>query len=152
MAHGKHNLAVDVPIRNVWTFVSDMNNLAPLIPGYVEHEIHSSSRSVWIAKGEIGLIEKSVRMQLDITDVKEPGLIAFTLKGLNENFSGDGYFSAEKIHDQKTVITGCLRIKANGLAAPMMNSVLKKIVPKAAKRFTRTVAKGIVEREPAIIS
>ncbi|GAA0590856.1 hypothetical protein GCM10009001_03580 [Virgibacillus siamensis] len=152
MADGKHYLAVDVPIRNVWTFVSDMNNLAPLIPGYVEHQIHSSTRSVWLAKGEVGFIEKTVRMQLDITECSEPELIAFTLKGLNENFSGDGYFRAKKIHQQKTVITGCLRLKANGLTAPMMNSVLRKIVPKAAERFTKAVAEAIIDRKPAVIS
>lgn len=152
MAHGKHSVEVDVPIRNVWSFVSDMNNLAPLIPGYVEHEIYSSTRSVWEAKGEVGFIEKTVRMQLDITDYKEPELISFTLKGLSENFFGDGYFKAKKIHEQKTVMTGCLRIKAKGMAAPMMNPVLRRIVPKTAKSFTSTVAKGIIKREPAVIS
>lgn len=152
MARGTHHLEVNVPIRNVWAFVSDMNNLAPLIPGYVDHEIQSSTRSVWQAKGEVGFVQKAIQMQLDITDFKEQELISFILTGINENFSGGGYFKAKKIDEHKTVMTGCLRITAKGLTGPMMNPVLRQIVPKTAKSFTRSVAKSITEREPAATS
>ncbi|WP_175631922.1 CoxG family protein [Virgibacillus siamensis] len=150
MPYGKYYLELNVPIRNVWSFVSDVNNLAPLIPGYVNHEIQSNTRSVWQAKGEVGFVQKEIRMQLDITGIQEPERISFTVTGLNENFSGDGYFKAKKVHDRKTVMTGCLQVTAKGWTGAVLNPVLKQLVPKTTERFTKAVADSIADREPAI--
>src|SRR5690625_7913359 len=79
-------------------------------------------------------------MSLDITEWNRPTKITFDLVGLNEKFVGKGYFEATSLSEQKTRITGCLRITAKGMMGPMINSVLKTIIPKVTREFTTAVA------------
>ncbi|MFD1037482.1 CoxG family protein [Virgibacillus byunsanensis] len=147
MPCGKHQLELDIPIEYTWNFVSDMNNWAPLVPGYVKHEIISCNQSTWEFKGEVGKIKKSVCLQIDITEWKKPSTVSFNLTGLNENFDGNGYFQAEKINDKLTAMTGFLNITARGFTGPMINSVLRTIVPKTTRELTAAVATKMGEVE-----
>ena len=101
MPSGTYATEIDIPIEKVWNFVSDMNRWAPLVPGYIEHAILSDTQSTWTFKGDLGIVQKTVKLQIDITEWKEPTLVTFDLTGLNENFTGNGYFKAEAISDSK---------------------------------------------------
>ncbi|WP_430790628.1 CoxG family protein [Virgibacillus flavescens] len=147
MPSGKHQRNIDIPIENVWNFVSDMNNWAPLVPGYVEHKILNEKQSTWKFKGDLGIVKKTVKLKIDITEWNEPTTVRFKLTGLNENFKGDGYFEAEKLSETNTNMTGSLTINAKGLSGPLINSVLKSYVPKTATDFTDAVADKIIEVE-----
>lgn len=147
MPSGTHTTELDIPIEKVWDFVSDMNRWAPLVPGYIEHEILSDKQSTWTFKGDIGIMQKTVKLQIDITEWKEPSLVTFDLTGLNENFSGNGYFKADAISDSKTVMHGNLDITAKGLMGPMINTILKSFVPKTAEDLTKAIAEEITSIE-----
>lgn len=145
MPSGKHELEIDVPIQNIWEFVADMDKWAPLVPGYIEHEIINERQSTWKFKGDIGIMQKTVSLKIDIKEWIEPTKVTFDLTGISENFKGDGYFEAEVISDTKTKMTGSLDITAGGLMGPMINAVLKNFVPKTAQELTEAVANKIVE-------
>src|SRR5699024_8164587 len=130
---------------DIWNFVSDMDKWAPLVPGYIEHEIINERESTWIFKGDIGIMQKTVKLKIDITEWQEPTQVTFDLTGLNENFAGNGYFAAEKITDTKTKMTGNLDITAKGMMGPMINAILKNFVPKTAQQLTEAVASKINE-------
>ncbi len=143
MPSGTHELEIALPIEKIWEFVSDMNRWAPLVPGYIEHEILSETQSTWIFKGDIGIMQKIVKLQIDITEWREPTLVTFDLKGLNENFAGEGYFQADAISESKTKMTGNLDIASKGMMAPMINTILKNFVPKTAEDLTKAIAAEI---------
>lgn len=145
MPAGTHTVELDVGIEQIWKFVSDMDKWAPLVPGYIEHEIINENQSTWTFKGDIGIMQKTVKLQIDITEWREPTLVTFDLTGLNENFAGDGYFEAEAIGDNKTKMTGNLDITAKGMMGPMINTILKNFVPKTAEQLTDAVANKINE-------
>ena len=147
MPSGTYATEIDIPIEKVWNFVSDMNRWAPLVPGYIEHAILSDTQSTWTFKGDIGIMQKTVKLQIDITEWKEPTLVTFDLTGLNENFTGNGYFKAEAISDDKTVMHGNLNITAKGLKGPVINTVLKSFVPKTAEDLTKAIAEEITSIE-----
>ncbi|MCG3088437.1 CoxG family protein [Sporosarcina cyprini] len=147
MPSGTHVIKLDVPIEKVWNFVSDMNRWAPLVPGYMEHEILSDTQSTWTFKGDIGIMQKTVKLQIDITEWKEPSLVTFNLTGVNENFAGDGYFKAEAISDSETEMHGNLDITAKGVMGPMINAILKSFVPKTAEDLTKAIAEEITSIE-----
>lgn len=147
MPSGTHMTELDIPIEKVWEFVSDMNRWAPLVPGYIEHEILSDRQSTWTFKGDIGIMQKTVKLQIDITEWREPTLITFDLKGLNENFAGNGYFKAEAISETQTVMHGNLDITAKGVMGPMVNAILKSFVPKTAEDLTKAIAEEITNIE-----
>lgn len=143
MPAGTHSVELDVGIQEIWEFVSDMDKWAPLVPGYIEHEIINDKQSTWTFKGDIGIMQKTVKLQIDITEWNEPTTVTFDLTGLNENFSGDGYFEAEAISDSKTKMTGHLDITAKGMMGPMINAILNNFVPKTAQELTDAVANQI---------
>ncbi|WP_432361546.1 CoxG family protein [Sporosarcina sp. UB5] len=147
MPSGTHTAKLDIPIEKVWDFVSDMNRWAPLVPGYIEHEILSDKQSTWTFKGDIGIMQKTVKLQIDITEWKEPSLVTFDLTGLNENFAGNGYFKAEAISDSETIMHGNLDISARGMMGPMINTILKSFVPKTTEDLTNAIAEEITSIE-----
>ena len=70
----------------------------------------------------------------------EPTKVSFTLKGLNEEFSGNGYFQAEALDKNKTKITGYLEILAEGAMGKVVNKILKTSIPKTAQEMTVAIA------------
>ncbi|MCM3745079.1 SRPBCC family protein [Sporosarcina luteola] len=147
MPSGTHATELDIPIEKVWNFVSDMNRWAPLVPGYIQHELLNDKQSTWTFKGDIGIMQKTVKLRIDITEWKEPSLVTFNLTGLNENFVGNGYFKAAAISDSKTEMTGNLDITAKGVTGPMVNAILKSFVPKTATDLTKAIAEEITSIE-----
>ncbi|WP_040951796.1 CoxG family protein [Gorillibacterium massiliense] len=147
MPSGTHTIEIPVSIHNIWNFVSDMNKWAPLVPGYIEHEILNERQSTWAFKGDLGFMKKTVKLKIDITNWIEPTKVTFDLTGLSDNFSGNGYFEAEALGDNQTQMTGNLEITAKGAMGPMINTILKSFVPKTAEELTKAIASKIVEIE-----
>lgn len=145
MPQGTHVMDLNVPIQDVWKFVSDMNKWAPLVPGYMTHEIISDRESTWTFKGDIGIMKKKVSLKIDITEWREPTKVTFDLTGLNENFAGEGYFEAEAIDEHRTLMTGMLDITAKGAMGPMINAILKSFVPKTAEELATAIGNKIEE-------
>ncbi|WP_409301019.1 CoxG family protein [Peribacillus sp. SCS-155] len=143
MPQGEHTVVVGAPIHKVWEFVAEMDKWAPLVPGYITHEILSDSRSNWIFTGDLGIMKKKIKLQVDITEWLEPEKVTFNLTGLNDNFSGSGFFRAEKITDTTTRMTGFLDIIQNGILAAVVNPVLKSFVPETAAALTEAMGKEL---------
>ena len=147
MPNGIHTVELPVAIDKIWDFVRDMNKWAPLVPGYIEHEILSDRQSTWAFKSDLGFIKKTVKLRIDIKEWIEPTKVTFDLTGLSENFVGSGYFEAEAVGDRMTQMTGCLDITAKGAMGPMVNTVLKSFVPKTAAELSEAIAGRIEELE-----
>lgn len=145
MPNGTHTTELNIPIEQVWDFVSQMNNWAPLVPGYIEHEIINENESTWSFKGDLGFMKKTVKLKVDITEWREPSLVTFKLTGLSDNFKGGGFFQADKVDENTTNMTGNLDITAAGAMGPMVNAILKSFVPKTAEELTMAVANKIEE-------
>lgn len=145
MPAGTHTVQLPVEIEEIWNFVSDMDKWAPLVPGYIEHEIINQNESTWSFKGDLGFMKKTVKLKVDITEWKEPTKVTFNLKGLSDNFKGGGYFQAEVIDENNTKMTGNLDITAGGAMGPMINQILKSFVPKTTEELTDAVANKIKE-------
>ncbi|MED4452198.1 SRPBCC family protein [Metabacillus fastidiosus] len=142
-----YEVKVSAPIHSVWSFVSDINNWAPLVPGYIEHEILDDKASTWKFKADMGIIKKKVHLRVDITNWTEPSEVTFNLTGINEKFSGEGYFKARQLQNSQTIMTGYLSITAEGTMAKMVNSMLKTSLPEMTMELTEAVAKKIEEKQ-----
>lgn len=145
MPNGTHTVIVPLPIETIWGFVNDMNNWAPLVPGYIEHEILSEKQSTWKFKGDLGFMKKTVKLQIDIQEWNAPSEVIFNLKGLSDNFNGGGYFKAEVIDENDTSMAGNLDITAAGAMGPMINVILKNFVPQTAQELTDAIVNKVIE-------
>ncbi|WP_423800671.1 CoxG family protein [Neobacillus sp. SAB-20_R2A] len=140
MPTGMHQVEVDVPINQVWNFVKDMDNWAPLIPGYIQHRKFTNRQSTWEFNSNIGFIKKKISLMVTIKEWIEPTKITFQLKGVNEGLSGEGYFLAEAVDANKTKITGFLELTAGGAMGPVVNAILKSQLPKVTKDMVTAIA------------
>lgn len=147
MAKGHHEIELDLPIHSIWNFVSDINNWAPLVPGYQEHQIINKKESIWKLHGDLGKIERTVQVKILITEWTAPSVIHFELSNSSQTFVGNGFFKATSLTTKRTKMTGCLNVKIKGKLKPVINPILTTIVPKVGKNFTERVAKKLMERE-----
>jgi carbon monoxide dehydrogenase subunit G len=76
--------------EDIWEFVKDMNNWAPMLTGYQKHEILSETDSIWTLKGDVGVLSRMVQLKAHVTEWNGPAKVAFTLTGLNEQVDGGG--------------------------------------------------------------
>jgi carbon monoxide dehydrogenase subunit G len=145
MPSGIHQVDVHLPITDVWNFVKDMDHWAPLVPGYIHHQKLNESSSTWEFKSDIGIMKKKVKLLIDITEWNEPNLVTFNLKGINEKFSGNGYFQAEEVGKSLTKMTGYLEIVAEGAMSSIVNNVLKTSIPKTAEEMAIAISEKLEE-------
>ena len=147
MPEGKHEVTIDVPIEEVWEFVKDMDNWAPLLPGYISHEKLSENHSNWTFKETVGLLKKKISLQVTIKEWIEPTKVTFDLKGINENLTGRGYFKAAALDKNRTKMTGYLEMTAQGAMGPVMNGVMKTSLPKSGEKLTIAIAEKLEQRK-----
>ncbi|MCM3121543.1 SRPBCC family protein [Mesobacillus sp. AQ2] len=147
MPQGKHEILIDVPIEKVWDFVKDMDNWAPLLPGYISHEKLNEKQSKWTFKETVGVLKKKISLQVTIKEWIEPVRVTFDLKGINENLTGNGYFKADPVDVNRTRMTGYLEMTAEGALAPVMNAVMKTSLPKSGQELTTAIAEELEGRK-----
>jgi carbon monoxide dehydrogenase subunit G len=140
MPNCTHQAEVNVPIGSIWNFVSDIGNWAPLVPGYIAHEVLNDKESTWSFKSDMGILKKKIELKVDITSWQEPTKVTFNLTGLNEKFTGHGYFLAGKGRNNRNLMTGALDIKAEGMMAKVANSLLNTSLPEITAELTEAVA------------
>ena len=139
-----HQVDLDLPIGVIWNFVKEMDNWAPLVPGYVNHEKINNRQSTWEFKGDIGILKKKVSLLIDIKEWIEPNKVSFDLQG--EKYTGEGYFEAKAINQNNTRLTGFLEINAIGALESMKNSLLKTAIPKSAEEIALAISSKLMEQ------
>ena len=110
--------------ERIWDFVQDMNNWAPFMTGYQSHEIKTDRHSVWILKGDVGVLSRTVHLDVHITEWNGPERVSFTLEGLNESVNGDGTFTMApfKPDDEATTVPAT----STGVEASVRQGLFKR--------------------------
>lgn len=88
-------------------------------------------------------------MELNITEFHEPSMIRFELKGLTDNFTGSGKFTAEETAGQ-TTMTGTVEVNAGGLTGAVLTPVIKMVLPKVTTRLTEKIARQVKQEKVSV--
>lgn len=131
MPEAIHTLRVALPPEAVWDFVKDMNRWAPMLTGYQKHTILSDTKSLWTLKGDVGILSRTVELEVNITEWAGPDRVRFTLTGLNEAVSGEGQFEIRAIAAAESAAAAAAPVAA---AKPEL-SWWQKLVEKFARWF-----------------
>lgn len=146
MASSVHEEVVGLDQEKVWDFLRDLEQWAPLMPGYVSHEIISADEMTWVFKGDFGVVKKAVTVQLTVDESVAPEKLAFSLKGVSDNINGGGFFATETA-EGGTKLTGSLNMAAGGFLAGMINPVLEKFLPTMVNELTSAMAAKVQQQE-----
>jgi carbon monoxide dehydrogenase subunit G len=134
-----------IPINVIWDFVRDANNWAPLVPGYIQHEQINETLITWEFKSDLGIMKKKVTLVIDIKEWNEPTRVCFELRRSNEKYIGEGYFEAQALNKNKTLLTGFLEINASGALGSLANSLFKNAIPKSTEEVAAAISSKLEE-------
>lgn len=138
MAQASHSVTVPVSQEKVWSFVSNIEKWAKLVPGYKEHKMIDDKKSVWTFEGNMKGISKTIEMELNIVEFVEPSNIKVEITGISDKFTGSGQFQAEP-EGNGTKMTGTVEVNAGILLAPMIKMVLPKVTTRLTEKIGRTL-------------
>lgn len=142
MAQATHSVTVPVSQDKVWAFVSKLEKWATMVPGYKAHEQQDETTSIWTFEGNMKGLKKTVQLELKIVEFNEPSNIKFEFRGITENFSGSGQFTAEA-EGNGTKMTGTVEAEAGGIAKVALNPMIKMLLPKVTERLTEKIGRSI---------
>lgn len=138
-------IELDIPVNVIWDFIRDANNWAPLVPGYLQHEQLNDNLITWEFKSDIGIMKKKVSLVIDIKEWNEPSRVSFELRRSNEKYVGEGYFEAQALNKNKTLLIGFLEINASGALGSLANSLFKNAIPKSTEEVASAISSKLEE-------
>jgi carbon monoxide dehydrogenase subunit G len=95
MAETEFSTTARISVDTIWEFVKEMDNWAPLLTGYQSHEKENDDDSIWVLKGDIGVMSRTLKFKVHVSEWAGPDRVTFELKGLNEEMEGGGVFLME---------------------------------------------------------
>jgi carbon monoxide dehydrogenase subunit G len=95
VAETEYSTTAKLSIETIWDFVKEMDNWAPLLTGYQSHEKENEDDSLWVLKGDVGVMSRTLKFKVHVSEWAGPERVTFELKGLNEQMEGGGVFLME---------------------------------------------------------
>ncbi len=150
--------------KEIWAFVHDYANWAPLLPGYVSHDVESETDSLWTLRGDLGPFSREVKLRVQITEQTAPARVAFEMVGVGEPATGGGAFdlvagAAPQVTWWQRLwrwitrtpppspadceIRFTFAIDAGGPMAPMINALLAPYAAQVAQTLLERVAERL---------
>ena len=139
----QYTATIDVPRLDVWNFVKDIDNWAPLAKGYQSHESINNDESIWTVKGDIGPLSRITKFQINITEWLEGEGVTFVMKGLNEPISGHGSIRLTDTEGGGTVIQADAEIQMGGALGPVVNHLIVPWIGAGADELVTNIAQAL---------
>lgn len=139
MAETEYATSARLPIETIWDFVQDMDNWATFVQGYQSHEKQSETESQWVLKGDVGVLARTLKFKVLITEWSGPERVTFQLEGANEPMKGEGSFTLERYEETAELPAA---------AAPRRKGFFARLAERIA-RLAYRLFRGRVERGEA---
>jgi carbon monoxide dehydrogenase subunit G len=97
VAEVQYSTTAQLPLDAIWEFVREMDHWGPWVAGYQSHAKESETDSVWVLKGDLGSLSRTLRFRVHIAEWAGPERVTFELNGLNEKVDGRGQFRLERV-------------------------------------------------------
>ena len=149
MIETDHRFVVEAPLREVWSYVSDISNWASSMPGYESFEETDDRHSTWVLKVALGALTRTTRLNVTIDDQREPDFISFSLEGANDPVSGRGSFAATATGPRQTSVVVTLAIAGRGPMAPTLEAMSRPVVPRMTRAVSESLQQAIEATSPA---
>lgn len=135
---------VALDAETAWAFVRDYNRWADLFPGYQRHLVSSPQASRWTVRGDVGMFSRVV--EADVEVVQERPSVRFTIRGVSENFRGEGTFDVVPLDARRSRLALTLELHAGGPMAPVINALLKARLPEMLDAFAPALARRLEQK------
>jgi hypothetical protein len=94
-----YTTVVAASVDRVWDYVENLNNWSHLMVGFQDLEIVNDRQSIWTLQGDVGILSREVKIQIDITEWLPLDRVTFVVTGLTERLDGAGSFILDRLAD-----------------------------------------------------
>jgi carbon monoxide dehydrogenase subunit G len=125
MAETEYSTTAKLPVETIWEFVQEMDNWAPFLTGYQSHEKQSETESLWVLKGDVGVLARTLQFKVRITEWSGPKRVVFELEGVNEQMAGGGRFEMAAFEQPEAGASLPVQVPQSGVVSRIVQSVLR---------------------------
>jgi carbon monoxide dehydrogenase subunit G len=140
MPEVEYSTTAQLPVGTIWEFVEEMDNWAEFVAGYQSHEKESQTDSVWVLKGDVGVLARTVKFRVHVEEWAGPEKVRFTLEGLNEPMRGSGTFVLAPDEAEGDTLSRDVPAQRDGFLTRLLAAIA---------RFFYKLVHGSVERAPS---
>src|SRR3990172_226723 len=128
---------VNLPIKSVWSFMSDRTEVGCLFPGCKGVKIINDLDSVWTVKFSLGPFSRTLEMKTHTTEMKEFERLSWVATG--ENVTASGSVSLMKLSDDETEVTYRLEAHVTGHFHMLQDIVIAEKLGEVTRQFMKAV-------------
>lgn len=128
---------VHLPIRSVWSFMSDRKEVGCLFPGCKGVEIINDLDSVWTVRMSLGPFSRTLQMKTRTTEIQELERLSWIAHG--DNISASGTVSLERLSDDETEVTYRIEGHVNGRFHMLQDIVIAEQLGELTRKFMKAV-------------
>lgn len=128
---------VKLPIRAVWSFMSDRKEVGCLFPGCLGVTILNDLDSIWKVRATFGPFSKTVNMHTHTTVYKDQEQLSWVGTGDHIHMSGDVF--VRKITDDITEVTYDMDGHVTGPFAALQDIVVHEKLKEVKKKFIKNI-------------
>lgn len=128
---------VKLPIKAVWSFMSDRKEVGCLFPGCLGVTILNELDSVWKVRVTFGPFSKTVNMQTHTTVLKEQEQLSWVGTGDHIRMAGDVIL--RKISDDVTEVTYDMEGHVSGPFATLQEIVVHEKLKEVKRKFIKNI-------------
>lgn len=149
MPNVSHAVTVDASLADTWAFVRDMHNWAELVPGFAGMTVSSDTDSQWKVRGDVGILTKLVTFDVHVNEWVEESHVRFSMACVEEPLTAEGALTATAASTDTTSLDFALEAAAGGMLGPVVNALLKTVMPRMASDFAGSIKREVEARQPA---
>lgn len=128
---------VKLPLKSVWSFMSDRNEVGCLFPGCKGVKILDALDALWTVRVTFGPFAKVVQLKTHTTVYKEFEQLSWIGSGDHIHMSGDVF--VKKIADSETEVVYHLEGHVTGPFAALQDIVVAEKLREVKKKFIKNI-------------
>ncbi len=128
---------VKLPIKIVWSFMTDRKEVGCLFPNCKGVKILNDLDSIWTIRMSLGPFSRTVEMRAHTTEMVEQKRMSWTATG--DHLITSGFVTFRKISDDETEITYRLEGHVTGHFSFLQDMVVSEKLGEVTRMFMRNI-------------
>ena len=143
-----NSFVIDAPPEATWEYMTDMENFASHLPGFVAYEEIDDVRSEWTVQIDLSMFSKQLTFDVEILEMEYPEA-SFVLDPRDQPADGEGAVAFEPHGDEETEMHLHVESEASGRMAPFLNKVIGKALEKVSEEFVANLEEAEIDAKAA---
>lgn len=131
---------VKLPLKMVWSFMTDRKEVGCLFPGCKGVQLLNDRDSIWTLRVSFGPFTRRIEMKAHTTEMIENEHMSWTAIG--DNLTTSGFVWVRRVSDEETEIT----YRLDGHVTGHLSMLQDMVVAEKLGEITRAFIKNIKER------